>query len=63
MDFTKALETDGRTDGRTDGQSLLMRCEDASKKGKKKKVERNVEVYTTNERMSLCGQICSFDNM
>ena len=27
----------GRRDGPTDGQSLLMRCEDASKKVKKKK--------------------------
>ena len=33
MDFAKPLGTDRRTDGPTDGQSLLMRCEDASKKG------------------------------
>ena len=26
--------TDGRTDGLTDGQTLLQRCEDASKKSK-----------------------------
>ena len=40
--LTKALGTDGRTDG----QSLLMRCEDASKKmGGQKSSWRNVSPF------------------
>ena len=34
--FDKSVRNGG-TDGRTDGQSLLMRCEDASKKKERKK--------------------------
>ena len=47
--FCKGI-TDRRTDGPTDGQTLLKRCEDASKNERKEEVKIDEERKKNNKR-------------